>query len=478
MSVPIKAALAGGVASAVVALSQAACADLSPRELIDELKRISEIEGYEFSWDGIEEIDGGIRLNGYQKTVETEDSIHQASAEWMEFSDSGNGGVSIRFPADVELVGSLRGGGLNHAGNIETTGISVVASRDTDMAVEARADKIVQEGILSSPTHGPFGAIRSEIEGFSSISMVRDGAGNTLDTSVKIDAESFSFSLQGVGVGDMVSALISNLKMEVETVGGNSHFLLEGDGPAFRWVDSETRMGGSMDVVFKVGSSRVLEAREENASRSELQVTDVEGVVSLGASGQYPASLESGSLEIEVSEGPEPTTNVARVQAAFSGVTIWETLLLNSGLSEVFDQPVASLEASFSVRGPEHLFDEDAAAVSVDQVDGPVTIDIGKLAIGFDRAVASATGSMEFPDFSAPDPLDLASASLTVELKGVRALIDRLRAAELLDIAQYIGATIMLGMGDEVEDDVLLFRIEMHGRDQLTVNGMPVRKFL
>ena len=478
MSMPIKAALAGGVASLVVALSQAACADLSPRELIDELQRISEIDWYELSWDGIEEIYGGIRLSGYQKTVETEDSIHRASAEWMELSDTGNGGVSIRFPADVELVGSLGGGDLNHAGNIETTGISVVASRDTNMVVEARADKIVQEGILSSLIHGPFGAIRSEIEGFSSISVVQDGAGGTLDTSVKIDAESFSFSLQGVGVGDMVSALMNNLKLEVETVGENSHLLLEGDGPAFRWVDTETRMGGSMDVVFKVGSSRVLEDREENASRTELQVTDVGGVVSLGASGQYPASLETGSLEIEVAEGPEPKTNVARVQAAFSGVTIWETLLLNSGLSEMFDQPVASLEGSLSVRGPEHLFDEKAAAVSDDQVDGPVTIDIGKLAIGFDGAVASAAGSMVFPDFAVPDPLDLASASLTVELTGVRGLIDKLKDAELLDMPQYIGATIMLAMGDEVEDDVFLFSIEMHGRDQITVNGLPVRRIL
>ena len=269
----------------------------------------------------------------------------------MEFSDSGNGGVSIRFPADVELVGSLGGGDLNHAGNIETTGISIVVSRDTDMVVEARADKIVQEGILSSPFHGPFGAIRSEIEGFSSISVVQDGAGDTLESSVKIDAESFSFSLQGVGVGDMVSALMSNLEMEVETVGENSHFLLEGDGPAFRWVDSETRTGGSMDVVFKVGSSRVLEDREENASRTELQVTDVSGVVSLGAGGQFPVLLESGSLEFEVAEGPEPKTSVARVQAAFSGMTAWETLLLNSGLSEVFDQPVASLDGdAFSAR--------------------------------------------------------------------------------------------------------------------------------
>ena len=130
------------------------------------------------------------------------------------------------------------------------------------------------------------------------------------------------------------------------------------------------------------------------------------------------------------------------------------------------------------MRGPEHLFDEYSAAIPDDQVDGPVTIDIGNLAIGFDGALASAAGSIEFPDIAALDPLGLATASLTVELRGVRALIDKLRDAELLDIPQYIGATVVLGMGDEIEDDVLLYRIEMHGRDQLTVNGMPVSRFL
>jgi hypothetical protein len=463
--------LASSTAIVMILTASAASAAVTPEEVWDSWQAFSTAAGQELTVGSATRNGDTLEVRGLVVTL-TDDlgGSFSASIDSVDFKDNGDGTVlvtmaesypmSLAFPADAEGPSSIKL-------TVNQPGLVIVASgtpTETSYDFTAPTASVVLDEVKDQAgTVLDTQATLAMTDTTARYLVARSGDTTQLDSSFA--TASLAFDLSGEGDG--------TVKVSIDNVKGTSKGNFLG-AEVMANMAAALNQGFTTDAGMSFGNMAI-----------DVNVTDSTGptVMKGSAAGgdfilaidkarvNYGSSMQGASFTVSGAQIPFPEVVVAFAESAFNVLipaSKSETPQDFAFLTKVVDFTVS--EDLWGLFDPAAALPRDPATVIVDlkgtgfwkqdimdpavQMDGVeppgelTSLDITQVLAKAAGAEVSATGGLTFDntDLASFQGMPAPTGEVTVNIKGVNALIDKLIAMGFLPEDQAMGARMMIAM--------------------------------
>ncbi|MEL7115342.1 MAG: DUF2125 domain-containing protein [Pseudomonadota bacterium] len=507
-----------GSTAVFIAMTGVAEADVTAREVWDNMSSFYAAAGYEIEPGAVTEASGTVTVSGLainfpnpyadlQDEVEIDIDIEIAD---IVLTEMGDGTVEVAVPDTYALVVSVAPDGDDEGRfgmTIDQTGMSILASGEPDLVtytiaaprVAATLDTI--EVPDASITNEEINAVIG-IDNVAGTYTVGSGDASTLAMNLTADGTDFTVAAQEPGGGN--GRFDMNIAYSGITWASTAN-IAQGDKP------------GDMTSMLRAGMTSSTELTHAGGGYSVDFMDDSDSFAMNGLAGSGAASIAMDAeglsyrlsntdmtLNVSGSEIPLPEVAIAAAGTAFGvtmpvlaseteqdiGLTVrLEGLSVSDMIWGMIDPagelPRDPANVILELAGKGNWFldimDPTATAEFSGGMPGDVkSMDINELEVSVVGASLTGTGGFTFnmEDFSTFAPFPAATGVVDLQLDGANALIDKLISMGLLPSEQAMGARMMMGLFARPGDgpDSLVSRIELDGESgAISANGQRLR---
>ena len=467
-------------------------AELTAEELLLEIQRATEAAGAVIAWQSREETRDGIMLVDVSQSVILKGAEMQYLAElavladWVRLTETGDGSVSITFPAtmqfDLDVAGDT---GLS--GTVTQSGAEILASRDGELTVRWRADRIVSEGFVESESGAVFAVLQSEYEGVNGTSIY--SAAGSKPGSIALDVVADRLSL-GVSTADSsgsmaisIRNLAAMLDAELRESIPDGEVLPYGRGEFTVGYDSSgmrTRLGddeASVTAVLETGPGRYAGRLDHGSSITGFSVDDIDVSVesmrtdyALG----LVARIDEWNASLEETELEDSGKVRMDLRLEMAGLDLGPELMALIDPDGMLPATPGRLNAELALTAPKQWM---TAARGPDGAAGP---EEGSLDLAFNvhqaeflGATLTADGELSYEISGAiGDEETIPVGTATAELGGLQLLADTIYGAGRMRDDVYFLVQLVIGVGQKTAEGNSVYNIEFLGPDGIKVNGL------
>ena len=479
------------LASAGLAASPSG-AELTAEELLLEIQRAAESAGAVLSWESREETRDGIMLGDVSQTVivRGEEMQHLAElailAEWVRLTETGDGSVSITFPATMQFNLDVTGD-TRLSGTVTQSGTEILAGMDGGLTVRWRSDRIVSEGFIGSESGEVYAVLQSEYEGVNGTSTYSPGGEEPAAIAMDILADRLSLGVSTADSSGTMAIRIENLAAMLDTELRESipddEVLPYGRGEFTAGYDSSvmrTRVGddeASVTAVLETGAGHYAGRLDPGSSSSGFSVDDIDvSVESMRTDFDFGLAFRIGEWNASIEETELEDSDKVRtdLRLEMAGLDLGPELLALIDPGGVLPATPGRLNADLSLITPSQW---RTAARGPAGASGP---EEGSLDLVFNvhqaeflGATLTADGELSYEiSGESSDEETIPIGAATAELGGLELLADTIYGAGWMRDDVYFLVQLVIGVGQKNTDGNSVYDIEFLGPDGIKVNGL------
>ena len=497
---------------AALVLAVPANADVTPRQVWDDLE--SYLRGFGYAVSGTEAESGdALTITDFaiRMDMPEEDGTASFAADEIVLTDRGDGSVSIAFPTTMPIKMTVTPEGedaepVDMTVDYTQTGLEMIVSgTPEEMVYDYTADslglelmELVVDGEPVGRDMARFDVAMSDVEGASTVAT-----GEMRDIAQELNMSQLSYDIAFKSPEGAQSGQVSG-RMEQLTFEGSTTLPLEmeSENPAMLF---ENGLGGEGVFTHSGGSMAFAVTEAEKTTTGETSTGSAEiGVTLSGDSTTYDVRSTDVALNMATPDLPFPVS-AQMAESAFNmtlplaaaeepqdmalGLTLggftmsdmlWNIFDPNNALPR--EPATIAVDLEGTVTPFVNLFDPEAVAM-LEQTGGVPgelnTLTLNDLTV--DAVGSKLTGSGDFTfdnsDLETFDGMPAPAGTITFNLDGGNALLDRLIEMGLLAQQDAMGARMMMSMFSVPGngEDSLKSTIEVKKNGQILANGQRIR---
>ncbi|MCX7643851.1 MAG: DUF2125 domain-containing protein [Rhodobacteraceae bacterium] len=495
-----------GAAILVLAAAPGAWADVTPKQVWDEVRALLEGSGQTVTVGSEAQSGGTLTVRDIVIDFAMPDVTSSATLEQLQFVDRGDGTVEIVFAPEYRVV-SRSDPGVGEPFEVQMlmthSGLGIVVSGDeAEKTYDFSADAVtltmtgtggteedaapIDLRLGLGPNRGKYvvrtqeagRAFESNVEAASVDIDVSSAAVQGADTfkltmALKdVTSTSTGFLPADVTVEDMPAALRAGLRASGTVSHAGSTTTFDGTMEGSQSAGSGSSQGGSFE--FSLAPEGILYGGRSRQSQMSFRSSDV-------PLPEMAMSVEESefrlAMPITASEEPQDFT----LRTALRGLTVSDSIwaLFDPMGALPRDPATLAVDLGGKARWFVDILDPEAAAATTEAPGEVSELKLGGLELKVAGAELTGSGAFTFDntDTTTFQGMPRPEGSVDLKLVGGNGLLDKLVSMGLVPEDQATGARMMLGLFARPGEgeDTLVSKIEVNKEGQVLANGQRLR---